>query len=196
MQLLFPNKHNSVQGTGISHIWDFITTATFEVSLTNAPLNKQLLCKTRLFSNHQVPSESCQASQKSPGRQAKAGPSDLIYTALHFLMDTKGQCVLCGTGTTTVPQMHHSNVNWAQATTDKDFEVLQIRNFFFFNLVGSLQSMLNEGVSYSAIFGAFHTYTKENLKNCFIDPLWQSSAITCSSQQRSKAQGQGRLYPF
>lgn len=38
-------------------------------------------------------------------------------------MDNKGRGVLCGTGTASVPQMHHSNVNWAQPTTDKDLEV-------------------------------------------------------------------------
>lgn len=74
-------------------------------------LEQTATVQTGLFSNHQVPSESCQASQKSPGRQTKADTSDLMYLALHFLMDNKGQCVLCGTGTASVPQMHYSNVN-------------------------------------------------------------------------------------
>lgn len=75
---------------------DFTTAATLRIpqnSQQMAPSNKWLLCKNRLFSNHQVHSESCQASQKPPGRRTKADPSDLTYTAFYFFVDTKGHCV-------------------------------------------------------------------------------------------------------
>lgn len=115
MQLLFPNNPNSTaQYTGISHIWGLHYSCHLSDTTklpTNASLNKWLLFKNRLFSNHQAHSESCQASQKPPGRQTKADPSHLTYTALHFFMDTKGQC-LCAhvrsiqpdTDTSIVPQ--------------------------------------------------------------------------------------------
>lgn len=109
---------------------DFTTAATFQIpqnSQQTAPLNKWLLCKTRLVSNHQTHRESCRARQKPPGRQTKADPSDLKYTALLFFLDTKGQCVCVHAHSIQsdadifiVPQMHHSNANQAQAIIDKD----------------------------------------------------------------------------
>lgn len=73
------------------------------------------------------------------------------------------------TDISTEPPTHYSNDNWAQAIVDKVSEVPQM------DLVGSLQSVLNEELSCSSIFGAFH---KKNttVASILFEKLLQSPA--------------------
>lgn len=139
------------------------------------------------------------ATIKCPVKAARPGRSDLedklkrthqILCTLHCISSWIPRGSVCSVAQ--VPPLYRRCIT-AMSTEPKPPQIRISRSL---DLVGSLHSVLNDGFSCSSIFVAFHTGAKENLKNCSIDPLWKSSATTCSSQHRSKAQGQGRHYPF
>lgn len=134
----------------------FTTAATFQLPQM-APLNKWL----------QMAKPDCSATIKSTVKAARPARTHLedklrlthqTLRTLHLISswiqrDSARACVHAAFSPTQIPPLHHrhhSNASWAQATTSKDSEVPQV------DLVGSLQSLLNEEVSCSSIFGAFH----------------------------------------
>lgn len=180
MQLLFHNSHNNTaQHTGISG--DFTTAATFQI-LQNfkqmAPLKNDYCAKADCLATTKFTLKAAR-----PARSHLEDKVKLIHLTLHTLhfisswtlWGTVSVCINAAPILTQIPSLYH---RWATATPIepkspqiKDFVVPQM------DLVGNLQSELNEEFSCSSFFAAFH-----KKPYCSIDPFWLSSSITCSSQ--------------